>query len=82
LGPTITTFDVLEIPVPPSVVVKALGRAILLDPEIKSIVLVHSPLHRDKGGRPNRAGGKNRVFHSLYTFEHLFRTFEYTLGGP
>ncbi|KAJ7883901.1 hypothetical protein B0H14DRAFT_2701270 [Mycena olivaceomarginata] len=51
LGPTITTFDVLEIPVPPSVVVKALGRAILLDPEIKSIALVHSPLHRDKGGR-------------------------------
>ncbi|KAJ7683823.1 hypothetical protein B0H14DRAFT_3058473 [Mycena olivaceomarginata] len=55
LGPTITTFDVLEIPVPPSVVFKALGRAILLDPEIKSIALVHSPLHRDKGGRVREA---------------------------
>ncbi|KAJ7805971.1 hypothetical protein B0H14DRAFT_3882544 [Mycena olivaceomarginata] len=39
LHPTITTFNVLEIPVPPSVVVKALGCAILLDPEITSIRL-------------------------------------------
>ncbi|KAJ7848723.1 hypothetical protein B0H14DRAFT_3452934 [Mycena olivaceomarginata] len=39
LRPTITTFNVLEIPVPPLVVVKALGRAILLDPEITSIRL-------------------------------------------
>ncbi|KAJ6550805.1 hypothetical protein DFH09DRAFT_1281202 [Mycena vulgaris] len=35
LPPTITTFNVTEIVVPPSVVVKALGRAILFDPEIK-----------------------------------------------
>ncbi|KAJ6555044.1 hypothetical protein DFH09DRAFT_1280668 [Mycena vulgaris] len=40
LPPTLTTFNVTEIVVPPSVVVKALGRAILLDPEMKSIVLV------------------------------------------
>jgi hypothetical protein len=51
LPPTITTFNVREIPIPPSVVVKALGRAILLDPEFKSIVLVHSPVHRGKDDR-------------------------------
>ncbi|KAJ7150102.1 hypothetical protein C8R43DRAFT_887447, partial [Mycena crocata] len=51
LLPTISTFTVRDIPVPPSVVVKALGRAILLDPEIKSIVLVHSPAHRGENGR-------------------------------
>ncbi|KAJ7827174.1 hypothetical protein B0H14DRAFT_2815810, partial [Mycena olivaceomarginata] len=49
--PTVTTFDALEIPVPPAFVVKALGRAILSDPEIKSIMLVHSPTHRGKGDR-------------------------------
>ena len=32
----------------PRCVVKALGRAILTDKEIKSIVLVHSPRHRDE----------------------------------
>jgi hypothetical protein len=51
LRPSITAFDVLEIPVPPSFVVKALGRPILQDPEIAFIVLVHSPAHRDKGDR-------------------------------
>ncbi|KAJ7917809.1 hypothetical protein B0H13DRAFT_2440292 [Mycena leptocephala] len=51
LPPTITTFNVAEIVVPPLVVVKALGRIILLDPEIKSIVLVHSPAHRGKDDR-------------------------------
>ncbi|KAJ7815543.1 hypothetical protein B0H13DRAFT_2381016 [Mycena leptocephala] len=45
LSPMISSFQVMEIPVPPSAVVKALGRAILLDPEVKSIVLVHSPAH-------------------------------------
>ncbi|KAJ7215018.1 hypothetical protein GGX14DRAFT_696571 [Mycena pura] len=34
LVPTITTFNAAEIVVPPSHVVKALGRAILLDPEL------------------------------------------------
>jgi hypothetical protein len=48
LSPTITIFNLTEILVPPSVVVKALGRAILLDPEVKSIMLVHSPAHRGK----------------------------------
>ncbi|KAJ7240084.1 hypothetical protein C8J57DRAFT_1527817 [Mycena rebaudengoi] len=48
LPPTITTFSVMEIMAPPSVVVKALGRAIILDPEAQSIVLVHSPAHRAK----------------------------------
>ncbi|KAJ7256741.1 hypothetical protein C8J57DRAFT_1721454, partial [Mycena rebaudengoi] len=47
--PTVTSFDVMEIMVPPSVVVKALGRSILLDPEAKSLVLVHSPAHRARG---------------------------------
>ncbi|KAJ6484281.1 hypothetical protein DFH09DRAFT_1106599 [Mycena vulgaris] len=42
LAPTITTFNAAEIVVPPSHVVKALGRAILLDPELQSIELVHS----------------------------------------
>jgi len=51
LPPTIITFNVTEIPTPPSIVIKALGRAILCDPEIKSIVLVHSPAHRAKGDR-------------------------------
>jgi hypothetical protein len=51
LSPTITTFNVMEIAVPPSVVVKALGRVILLDPEIKSIMLPHSPAHRAKEDR-------------------------------
>ncbi|KAJ7878340.1 hypothetical protein B0H14DRAFT_2567303 [Mycena olivaceomarginata] len=48
LPPTITTFNVEEIPTPPSIVVKALGRSYLCDPNIKSIVLVHSPAHREK----------------------------------
>ncbi|KAJ7752973.1 hypothetical protein B0H16DRAFT_1418844 [Mycena metata] len=48
LAPTITTFNVTEIVVPPSHVVKALGRAILLDPELQSIVLVHSPAQGGK----------------------------------
>ncbi|KAJ7873235.1 hypothetical protein B0H14DRAFT_3438326 [Mycena olivaceomarginata] len=49
--PTITTFNVEEIPTPPSIVVKALGRSYLCDPKIKSIVLVHSPAHRAKADR-------------------------------
>ncbi|KAJ7843603.1 hypothetical protein B0H14DRAFT_3688863 [Mycena olivaceomarginata] len=48
VSPTVVTFNVLEIPVPPAAVVKALGRAILSDPDMKSIVLVHSPAHRAK----------------------------------
>ncbi|KAJ7236695.1 hypothetical protein C8J57DRAFT_1529990 [Mycena rebaudengoi] len=48
LPPTITTFSVMEIMALPSVVVKALGRAIILDLEAQSIVLVHSPVHRAK----------------------------------
>ncbi|KAJ6573705.1 hypothetical protein B0H10DRAFT_2236933 [Mycena sp. CBHHK59/15] len=51
LHPTVVTFNVAEIPVPPSIIVKALGREILADPEAKSIVLVHSPAHRGKGDR-------------------------------
>jgi hypothetical protein len=51
LSPTISSFQVMEIPVLPSAVIKALGRAILLDPEVKSIVLVHSPVHRGKDER-------------------------------
>ncbi|KAJ7887837.1 hypothetical protein B0H14DRAFT_2562608 [Mycena olivaceomarginata] len=43
LCPTVATFDALEIPLPPAFAVKALGQAILSDPEIKSNVLVHSP---------------------------------------
>jgi hypothetical protein len=46
--PTVTDFDPRAIPVPPPTVVKALGRAILTDQDIKSIVLVHSPQHRDQ----------------------------------
>ncbi|KAK6969426.1 hypothetical protein R3P38DRAFT_3145199 [Favolaschia claudopus] len=38
--PTIGTFDVAEIVIPPSIVVKDLGRAILQDLEMKSIVHV------------------------------------------
>ncbi|KAK6968926.1 hypothetical protein R3P38DRAFT_3508514, partial [Favolaschia claudopus] len=49
--PTIGTFNVAEIVIPPSIVVKDLGRAILQDPEMKSIVLIHSPAHRDKAER-------------------------------
>jgi hypothetical protein len=48
LPPTITTFNVREILIPPSVVVKALGCTTLLDPKFKSIFLVHSPAHRGK----------------------------------
>jgi hypothetical protein len=48
VSPTVVTFDVLEIPVPSAAVVKALGRAILSDPDMKLIVLVHSPAHRAK----------------------------------
>ncbi|KAJ7864086.1 hypothetical protein B0H14DRAFT_3605343 [Mycena olivaceomarginata] len=51
LPPTITTFNVEEIPTPPSIVVKALGRSYLCDLKIKSIVLVHSPAHRAKADR-------------------------------
>ncbi|KAJ7704920.1 hypothetical protein B0H17DRAFT_1126543 [Mycena rosella] len=51
LHPTVVTFNVAEIPVPPSIIVKALGREILADPEAKSIMLVHSPAHREKGNR-------------------------------
>ncbi|KAJ7810585.1 hypothetical protein B0H14DRAFT_2607180 [Mycena olivaceomarginata] len=54
LAPTITTFNATEIVVPPSHVVKALGRAILLDPELQSIVLVHSPVQ----GRKDRQSGR------------------------
>ncbi|KAJ7808638.1 hypothetical protein B0H14DRAFT_2608716 [Mycena olivaceomarginata] len=43
LPPTTTAFNVAEI--------MSLGRAILLDPEVKSIVLVHSPAHRGKDDR-------------------------------
>ncbi|KAJ7798457.1 hypothetical protein B0H14DRAFT_3492517 [Mycena olivaceomarginata] len=46
LPPTLTTFNLREIPVPPAVVVKALSRAIISDPATKSILLVHSPAHR------------------------------------
>ncbi|KAK7047057.1 hypothetical protein R3P38DRAFT_3423853 [Favolaschia claudopus] len=49
--PTVGTFNVAEIVIPPSIVVKDLGRAILEDPEMKSIVLIHSPAHRDKADR-------------------------------
>ncbi|KAJ7250238.1 hypothetical protein C8J57DRAFT_1521255 [Mycena rebaudengoi] len=48
LSPTITTFNVMEIPVPPLAVVKDLGRAILLDSDFQSIVLVHSLAHCGK----------------------------------
>ncbi|KAJ7862783.1 hypothetical protein B0H14DRAFT_3444497 [Mycena olivaceomarginata] len=51
LPPTITTFNVEEIPTPLSIVVKALGRSYLCNPKIKSIVLVHSPAHRAKADR-------------------------------
>ncbi|KAJ7860653.1 hypothetical protein B0H13DRAFT_2355510 [Mycena leptocephala] len=51
LPPTITAFDVMDIPVPPADIVKELGRMILLDPGIRSIVLVHSPAHRGQNGR-------------------------------
>jgi hypothetical protein len=51
LAPTITTFNATEIVAPPSHVVKALGRAILLDPELQSIVLVHSPAQGGKDVR-------------------------------
>jgi hypothetical protein len=51
LSPTITTFNVLDILMLPSVVVKGLGRAILDDPEAKSIMLVHSPKHRGEDER-------------------------------
>ena len=47
-APIVTNFDTGAIPVPPLAVVKALGRAILTDKEIKSIVLVHSPRHHDE----------------------------------
>jgi hypothetical protein len=50
-APTVTDFDPGAIPVPPSAVVKALGHVILTDKEIKSIVLVHSPRHRDEDER-------------------------------
>jgi hypothetical protein len=50
-APTVTDFDPGTIPVPPPDVVKALGRAILTDKEIKSIVLVHSPQHCDEDER-------------------------------
>ncbi|KAJ7658460.1 hypothetical protein B0H17DRAFT_1145618 [Mycena rosella] len=49
LHPTVVTLNVAEIPVPPSIIVKALGREILADLEAKSIMLVHSPVHREKG---------------------------------
>ncbi|KAJ7348422.1 hypothetical protein DFH08DRAFT_959826 [Mycena albidolilacea] len=52
LSRTITTFNLTEILVPPSVIVKALGRALLPDPEVKSIMLVHSPAHRGKDRYP------------------------------
>ncbi|KAJ7749104.1 hypothetical protein B0H16DRAFT_1691918 [Mycena metata] len=45
LPPTILDFNATELVVPPSFIVKALGRAILLDPDTKSILLVHSPTH-------------------------------------
>jgi hypothetical protein len=48
--PTLTMFNVLEIPVPPAAVVKALSREILSDPDMMSILLVHSPGHRAKHG--------------------------------
>ncbi|KAK6974495.1 hypothetical protein R3P38DRAFT_3378568 [Favolaschia claudopus] len=51
LPPTVTVFDVKDIPVPPSVAVKAFGRAILLDPDTQSIELIHSPAHRGKTDR-------------------------------
>jgi hypothetical protein len=50
-SPTVTDFDPRTIPVPPPTVVKALGHAILTDQDIKSIVLVHSPQHRDQDER-------------------------------
>ncbi|KAK7000953.1 hypothetical protein R3P38DRAFT_3218192 [Favolaschia claudopus] len=43
LPPTVETFKITEMVVPPSIVVKNLGRAILMDREMKSIVMVHSP---------------------------------------
>ncbi|KAK7059424.1 hypothetical protein R3P38DRAFT_2758863 [Favolaschia claudopus] len=51
LPPTVETFKITEMVVPPSIVVKNLGRAILMDSEMKSIVMVHSPAHRGKGDR-------------------------------
>jgi hypothetical protein len=51
LPPTITTFNIREIPISPLVVIKALGRVILLNPKVKSIVLMHSPAHHGKDDR-------------------------------
>jgi hypothetical protein len=48
---TITVFDPAAIPVPPYAVVKDPVRAILSDKDICSIVLVHSPQHRDEDQR-------------------------------
>jgi hypothetical protein len=44
----VVTFNVLEIPVPPAVVYKAFGQAILSNPDMKSIVLVHLLAHQAK----------------------------------
>ncbi|KAK7025886.1 hypothetical protein R3P38DRAFT_3531849 [Favolaschia claudopus] len=51
LPPIVETLKIAEMVVPPSIVVKNLGRAILMDSEMKSIVMVHSPAHRGKGDR-------------------------------
>jgi hypothetical protein len=44
----LTIFNVTQILVPSSVVVKALGYIILLDPEVKSIVCVYSSAYCEK----------------------------------
>ncbi|KAJ7668831.1 hypothetical protein B0H17DRAFT_1248122 [Mycena rosella] len=51
LHPTVVTFNVAEIPVPPSIIFKALGQEILADLEAEFIMLVHSLAHREKGNR-------------------------------
>jgi len=51
LPPTLSTFELLKIPVPPSAVVKDLASTIINDPGIQSIVLAHSLAHRNQMDR-------------------------------
>ncbi|KAJ7818909.1 hypothetical protein B0H14DRAFT_3147664 [Mycena olivaceomarginata] len=59
----------------------ALGRAILQDPEIASIVLVHSPAHRDKGDRYPALAGYNLVSNGTRTRGANLVAYRHGAGG-
>jgi hypothetical protein len=75
----VTDFDPGTIPLPPSDVVKALGRAILTDKEIKYIVLVHSLQHRGKCG--SRVGRSPVYSRSRQSYECRGKSNTKVLGG-